>query len=244
RGLGAWRSGSRGVRLDLQRRRSLRDRRCNFSRPELRTRRLRTPRPRAGLWAFLCGAPSPVPAPRRGCGCLHDSLTRISPRLSATAVCCAALPEGSSRMNPRVFLTLLVVGCTGIVLSFLQARSRAGFARNGLADGPRRVIASLLLTVVLLLTVAIPFAGGLAGGEPETKKLSIVSLFGVHALLALFLMAYFALTRGETLGDFLMIRSSRPVADLSVGVLLDILGWALAILALLAVGTVWLLARR
>jgi membrane protease YdiL (CAAX protease family) len=147
-------------------------------------------------------------------------------------------------MNPLVFIALLVVGCTGIVLSFLQARSRAVFARDGLAEGPRRFVASLLLTVVLLLTVAIPFAGGLAGGEPQTKSLSIVSLFGVHALLAFFLIAYFALTRGETVGEFLKIRSSRPVADLSVGFLIGLLGWALAILALLAIGTLWLLARR
>jgi membrane protease YdiL (CAAX protease family) len=147
-------------------------------------------------------------------------------------------------MNPVVFAALLVTGCTGIVLSFSQARSRAVFARDGLAQGPRRIIATALLAVVLMLTVAIPFAGGLSGGERQTKNLSIVSLFGVHALLASFLAVYFSLTRGETLADFLKIRSSRPAADLSVGVLIGLLGWALAILALLAVGTVWLLARR
>jgi membrane protease YdiL (CAAX protease family) len=147
-------------------------------------------------------------------------------------------------MNPLVFAALLVAGCTGIVLSFSQARSRAVFARDGLAEGPRRVAASGLLAVVLLLTVAIPFAGGLAGGEPEPKNLSIVSLFGVHAMLAFFLVVYFTLTRGQTAADFLKLRSAKPVADLSVGVLIGLLGWALAILALLVVGTVWLLARR
>jgi membrane protease YdiL (CAAX protease family) len=147
-------------------------------------------------------------------------------------------------MNPLVFATLLTAGCTGIVLSFLQPRSRAALQQDGLNKGPRRFAAFALVAVVLLLTVAIPFAGGLAGGEPETKSLSVVSLFGVHALLALFLVAYFSLTRGEPAPDFLKIRSPRPAADLSVGVLIGLLGWALAILALLAIGAIWLLARR
>jgi len=147
-------------------------------------------------------------------------------------------------MNQLVFLALLITGCAGIVFSFAQARSRAVFARDGLTDSPRREIAIGLLALVLLLTVVIPFAGGLSGGAPETKRLSLVSLFAVHAMLAFFLLAYFTLTRGQTVADFLKIRSSRPVADLSVGLLIGLLGWALTLLALLAAVGVWLLARR
>ena len=52
-----------------------------------------------------------------------------------------------------------------------------------------------LLAGVLLLTVAIPFAGGLAGAQPETKELSLVSVFAVHGMLLFFLACYYALSR-------------------------------------------------
>ena len=51
-----------------------------------------------------------------------------------------------------------------------------------------------LLAAVLLLTVAIPFAGGLVGAQPETRELSLVSVFAVHATLVLFLVCYYALS--------------------------------------------------
>jgi membrane protease YdiL (CAAX protease family) len=147
-------------------------------------------------------------------------------------------------MNQPVFLALLVAGCAGIVLSFAQARSRAVFAQDGLTDPTRRTVAVGLLALVLLLTVAIPFAGGLAGGEPKTKHLSLVSVFAVHGLLALFLAAYFSLTRGQSALDFLRLRSSHPLANLSMGFLIGLLGWALTVLALITVIGVWLLAKR
>jgi membrane protease YdiL (CAAX protease family) len=147
-------------------------------------------------------------------------------------------------MNHLVFLVLLLAGCSGIVLSFLQARSRAVFAQDGLTDPPRRTLAIGLLALVLLLTVAIPFAGGLAGGGPETKNLSLVSLFAVHVILGAFLLAYFGLTRGQTAVDFFKIRSSKPVADLSMGLLIGLLGWALTLAALIVVAGLWYLAKR
>ena len=62
-----------------------------------------------------------------------------------------------------VFLSLLVAGCAGITLSFARARSRAVFAEDGFTEPGRRTVAVSLLAAVLLLTVAIPFAGGFAG---------------------------------------------------------------------------------
>ncbi|HEY6928337.1 MAG TPA: hypothetical protein VJA66_01555, partial [Thermoanaerobaculia bacterium] len=117
-------------------------------------------------------------------------------------------------MHQLVFSALLATGCAGILLSFAQAKSRAVFARDGLTEPPRRILAVSLLVIVLLLTVAIPFAAGLSGGAPETKKLTLVSLFAVHAMLAFFLIAYFGLTRGQSAADFLKLRSFRPWADL------------------------------
>ena len=153
-------------------------------------------------------------------------------------------PQFQTQMHQLVFLALLASGCAGILLSFAQARSRAVFARDGLTEPPRRILAVSLLAVVLLMTVAIPFAGGLSGGAPETKRLTVVSLFAVHGLLALFLVVYFGLTRGLSAADFLKLRSSRPWADLSVGFLIGLLGWALTLIALIAAVAIWLFARR
>lgn len=147
-------------------------------------------------------------------------------------------------MNSLMFTLLFAVGCGGILISFVQARSRAVFSQDGFARPARRAAAVGLLALVLLLTVAIPFAGGLAGGRPETKSLSLVSLFAVHGILLLFLFFYYELSRGPSVAEFLKIRSSRPIADLSAGVLIGFAGWLAAILALLLVAAVSLLLRR
>ena len=145
--------------------------------------------------------------------------------------------------NTLVFLFLLIAGCAGITLSFARARSRAVFAEDGFEPG-RRTVAVLLLAAVLLLTVAIPFAGGFAGSQPDTADLTIVSLFAVHAILVFFLVCYYMLSGRHSLADFLKIRSSRPVADLSSGILIGAAGWLVTILAALAVLGIWFLLRR
>lgn len=147
-------------------------------------------------------------------------------------------------MNSLVFALLLAAGCGGMLISFVQARSRAVFARDGLTGPARRLTAGGLLGIVLLLTVAIPFAGGLAGGQPQTQHLTLVSLFAVHAILLLFLFLYFLLTRQVSVGEFLKLKSVRPVADLSAGLLIGLAGWALTVCALVAVVVVWFLLRR
>jgi len=143
-----------------------------------------------------------------------------------------------------VFLFLLAAGCLGILLSFARARSRAVFAEDGFTERPRRTLAVALLAAVLTLTVAIPFAGGFAGAQPEAEDLTVVSLFAVHAILLFFLGCYFALSSRRSLADFLKVRSARPAADLSAGLLIGLAGWLLTILVALAVLGVWLLLRR
>ena len=69
---------------------------------------------------------------------------------------------------------------------------------------------------MLLLTVAIPFAGGLAGAQPETRELSLVSVFAVHAILLFFLACYYALSGRHSLSEFLKLRSPQPARDLAV----------------------------
>lgn len=143
-----------------------------------------------------------------------------------------------------VFLLLLLAGCAGITLSFARARSRAVFAEDGFTEPGRRTVAVSLLAAVLLLTVAIPFAGGFAGAQPEAEDLTVLSLFAVHAILLFFLACYYALSGRRSLADFLKIRSARPVADLSSGILVGAAGWLVTILAAVAVVGLWWLLRR
>jgi len=147
-------------------------------------------------------------------------------------------------MNQGVFAFLLLAGCAGIILSFSRARSRAVLAQDGLDEPGRRAAVLILLGAVLLLTVALPFAGGLAGGKPDTRHLTLVSLFGVHLVLAFFLASYFVLSRKRSLSEFLRLRSERPLADFSSGILVGFAGWFLTVLALIVTAGVLWLARR
>lgn len=146
-------------------------------------------------------------------------------------------------MNSLVFVILLVSGCLGIAISFTRARSRAVFGEDGFTQGGRRAAAVALLGVVLLLTVAIPFAGGLAGGQPQTKDLTLVSLFAVHVILSLFLVLYYVLSGRQSIGDFLKVRRPRPAAHLAAGLLIGLAGWLLTIVALVIVVVFWFLLR-
>ena len=147
-------------------------------------------------------------------------------------------------MNNVVFAILLAAGCAGILISFARARSLAVFHQDGFEEPARRVTAVALLGVVLLLTVAIPFAGGLAGGARETRGLTLVSLFAVHAILLLFLAAYWTLSRREPVVDFLKLRSAQPGKDLASGVLIGLGGWLCTILVAALIVLVWLLLAR
>ena len=146
-------------------------------------------------------------------------------------------------MNRFLFPLLLLLGSSGILLSFLRARSRAVFAQDGFSTPLRRTSAVFLLTAVLLLTVAWPFAMGFTGVEPEARDLSFVSLFGVHVILALFLVCYYLLSGHRSAADFLRLRSDRPLSDVTAGVFIGAAGWLLTIfLAALFVG-LWYLVR-
>jgi membrane protease YdiL (CAAX protease family) len=143
-----------------------------------------------------------------------------------------------------VFVLLLLAGCAGITISFARARSRAMFAEDGFHERGPRNLAVALLAAVLFLTVAIPFAGGFAGSQPETENLTVVSLFAVHAILLFFLACYYALSGRRSLVDFLKVRSPRPLADLSSGIMIGAAGWLLTILAALGAVGVWYLIKR
>jgi len=147
-------------------------------------------------------------------------------------------------MNSLVFGLLLIGGCAGIVIGFARARARAAFALDGFTEPWRRNTALGLLAAVLLLTVALPFAGGLSGGVPETKDFTLVTLFAVHVILLLFLACYFALSGQRSLWDFLKLRSARPSGDLGAGFLIGFAGWLLTIVALLVVIGLWYVLRR
>jgi membrane protease YdiL (CAAX protease family) len=146
--------------------------------------------------------------------------------------------------NTLVFLLLLLAGCAGITISFARARSRAVFLEDGFHEPGRRTLAVSLLAVVLLLTVAIPFAGGFAGAQPETENLTVVSLFAVHAILLFFLACYYALSGRRSLVHFLKLTSSRPLADLGAGIMIGAAGWLLTVFAAIGAVGIWYLLKR
>lgn len=146
-------------------------------------------------------------------------------------------------MNRPVFVALLALGSLGILIAFAHAKSRAVFEQDALVTPGRRAAAAILLALVLLVTVALPFATGLAGGEPDTKNLSLVSLFAVHGLLIVFLVSYYLLSGRPSPAEFLKLASPRPAADLAAGIPIGLLGWLLTILgAAVGIG-VWLALR-
>jgi len=128
------------------------------------------------------------------------------------------------------FVLLVVAGSLGILLCFVQARSRAVFAEDGFAEPGRRALAMGLLGAVLVLVVAIPFAGALVGADADARELSLVSVFAVHATLVLFLICYYALSGRRSILNFLSLRSDRPAHDLAVGAGIGVVGWVLTIL--------------
>ncbi len=147
-------------------------------------------------------------------------------------------------MSSVTFVLLVVAGCLGILLSFAQARSRAVFAEDGFEEPGRRAIAMGLLAAVLLLTVAIPFAGGLAGAQPETKELSLVSVFAVHAMLLFFLACYYALSGRRSVAEFLKIQSDRPARDFASGAAIGVAGWLLTIVTAMVLLGLWYLVSH
>ena len=146
-------------------------------------------------------------------------------------------------MNRPLFAALLALGSSGILIAFWRARPRAVLEADGLSTPGRRAAASVLLAAVLLVTVALPFAAGLAGAEPDTKDLSLVSLFAVHVILIVFLAAYYLLAGRPPAAAFLKLASPRPAADLSAGLLIGLFGWVLTVLAAAVAIGIWLALR-
>ena len=148
-------------------------------------------------------------------------------------------------MTSVSFVLLVVAGSLGILLSFVQARSRAVFVEDGFAEPGRRALAMSLLGAVLVLVVAIPFAGGLVGSQAEAKQLSLLSVFAVHAMLVFFLICYYALSGRRSITEFLSLRSERPAHDLVVGAGIGVVGWVLTILtAAVILGIGYLLSPK
>jgi membrane protease YdiL (CAAX protease family) len=142
-------------------------------------------------------------------------------------------------MSSVTFVLLVVAGSLGMLLSFAQARSRRVFAEDGFEEPGRRAVAMGLLAGVLLLTVAIPFAGGLAGAQPESKELSLVSVFAVHGMLLFFLACYYALSGRGSVAEFLKVKSPHPAADLARGAVIGVAGWLLTIVSAMVLLGIW-----
>ncbi len=65
----------------------------------------------------------------------------------------------------------------------------------------------------------------------------------MHGVLLAFLGIYYALSGHRRLGDFLMLRSPRPLQDMSAGLVIGVFGWVVTLLGALAVGVFWFALR-
>jgi membrane protease YdiL (CAAX protease family) len=115
-------------------------------------------------------------------------------------------------------------------LALLALTGRLSFLVNEFPGRDRRLIAALLLVAALLVVVFLPTA---SGGEPDidTDDLWFPSLFLGHAVLTVFLLAWWHLRPSpEGLRRFLLLDRVR-IEDVKEGLWIGALGWILTILA-------------
>lgn len=138
-------------------------------------------------------------------------------------------------MRHGVFLALLLTA-TALVAGWLaRGVRRGGFDRDRFPTPARRGLAISLLAAVLLVSVVLPFAGGLAGRTLEPGRFSPVSAFAIHAIFALFLVSYYLLSGRPPVADFLRLRTRRPWRLAAAGFPIAAFAWAAAVAVMLAV---------
>jgi membrane protease YdiL (CAAX protease family) len=102
----------------------------------------------------------------------------------------------------------------------------------------RRLIAYVILSVTLALTAILPLSHfGQPAPELHTEHIALSELFLGHALLATCLLAWWALAGFRPLASFLHVRFDRPLAQLRLGILAGLGGWAMTMLAMTVVGS-------
>lgn len=137
-------------------------------------------------------------------------------------------------MTARYIGILFGAGLPLIAAAVAVANARGLFARDPFPTRGRKRAALVLLVLVLAATVLVPAVSGSERIDP--RRLSFVSVFAGQALLAGFLLSWWALSGRPPLRDFLALGSASPAAEAGAGVCLGLIGWTLTIAVAAVVG--------
>ncbi len=129
---------------------------------------------------------------------------------------------------------LLALACLGL----LSATGRLRFLAEELPDKRRRAAAAALLFAVLAVAVFYPTVSGGAAADVDPAAIWFPSLFIGHAILVLFLFAWWRL-RGDQqpLARFLLLDQIHP-ADFERGLWVGSMGWVVTIITTAVVASV------
>lgn len=116
-----------------------------------------------------------------------------------------------------------------LVFAIVFVADRKGAFRRDLFSAPwKKRLALLLLALVLVATTLLPAAAGRRA--PDVSSLRFSQVFAVQALLAVFLLAWWALSGRPSPASFLGLDSKRPAVEAGAGVALGLIGWTLTII--------------
>ena len=134
------------------------------------------------------------------------------------------------------YFILSAVLCLGLIL-----RQRAPRFELEPFPGPLRLVLGVLWLIAgVALVCFVPLEGLI---DPEDsgapiRDVRFVTLFAGHALLAVFLLGWWALAGFERPGRFLRLPGGSLPRRLAIGVVVGLVGWAATIGAMAAVGSI------
>jgi membrane protease YdiL (CAAX protease family) len=111
-------------------------------------------------------------------------------------------------------------------LAWCAAFGRLDFLREEFRSLPRRIVAGVLLTGILATVVFYPVTGG---ATVDVEDLWFPALFLSHALLAVFLVAWWGLKSFQSIPQFLALRMDHLRGDVAYGVSVGLAGWGITI---------------
>lgn len=119
---------------------------------------------------------------------------------------------------------------TLICFALLAVTGRLNFLAREFTSRSRRAVAVVLLAAVLTITVFYPTVSG-AEMSPDLEDLWFPGLFLGHALLILFLLAWWRLRPHVSLSRLVLLHTARG-RDVWRGVWVGVLGWMAALLVM------------
>lgn len=137
-------------------------------------------------------------------------------------------------MNSLLFAALSLAGVALVALFVARGLMKGGFLQDKFPSESRKFFAIFLLIFVLLICVVTPFSTGLAGRQVNLKQVSPISAFALHALLLVFLVAYYFLAGKQPVVDFLRLRGRKPLWLAIQGLPIAAFAWGVTVVGMVA----------